>query len=309
MATLLHFEVARASTAKQRLQPVPFANIPECKYEWVVQDLIPKGESIMVTGDFASFKSYLSYFLADAISQGIPFVSRNVSQHPVLVLDCENSHATVRLRGYLVGNLKSAQNVYIMGRFTPRKAPPLNDKDLLDFCREERPVVIIDSMQDFHPGLKENSSDDMAIFSGWVNGLIDAGAVSVILLHHNNRSGDYRGSSGIPAGMGGAIAIKKIGSTGVRLDSYKTRDGEDRSIEIKLNFAPGQVTYEIVTSGLDKTEDLKARIVQHVKSDGGCSTSNVVDSVGGRRQDVYDAVQSLVENRRLTKLDKQLYTP
>ena len=46
--------------------------------EYIVPGLMVKGESTMMTGDFGSFKSYMSYFLADAISEGGMFVRRQV---------------------------------------------------------------------------------------------------------------------------------------------------------------------------------------------------------------------------------------
>lgn len=301
MAAILQFQTQAVPQASRLWdKATPFSNIPERKYTWVVDDLIPAGESLILAGDFGSFKSYFSYFLADAISQGTSFISRNVSQHPVLFLDRENSHATVSLRRYLVGNLKTANNVRILGRFTDAKAPDLNDAGLIETCRAVKPVVIVDSMQDFHPGLKENDADDMTKFSGWVNALIDAGAVSVILLHHVNRSGRYRGSSGIPGGVGGAILISKDGAS-VRLKGFKTRDGENKDIELKLKFSPGRADYEVIRSGIDRASELKTRIIEHVQHNDGCSASELVDALGSRRQDIYDLVEVLTRDGQLIR--------
>jgi len=138
--------------------------------EWVLPGLIVKGETTMMTGDFGSFKSYMTYFIADAISGGGTFVGRIAQRYPVLVLDRENSQSTVSLRRYLVGDLRDKKNVRLLGRFTSPAAPSITDEELLALCRTVKPFIIIDSMQDFHPGQKENDTDDMTQFSQEVGG-------------------------------------------------------------------------------------------------------------------------------------------
>src|SRR5688572_9995381 len=100
----------------------------------------------MLTGDFGSFKSYMTYFIADAISEGGQFARRTAQKHPVLVLDRENSQSTISHRRYLVGNLRDKQNVRLLGRFTNPSAPEITNPELLELCRTIHPFVIIDSM-------------------------------------------------------------------------------------------------------------------------------------------------------------------
>lgn len=88
-------------------QAPSFASLQEKKFEWIVPDLVPADNVVILTGDFGSFKSYISYFLADAISGGGKFVGRTCRQHRVLILDRENAHQTVYLRKNKIGDLKT----------------------------------------------------------------------------------------------------------------------------------------------------------------------------------------------------------
>ena len=292
----------------------PFSDIEDTPLEFIIPGLITKGESTMMTGDFGSFKSYMTYFIADAISEGGMFVRRKAQKHPVLVLDRENSKSTISLRRYLVGNLRDKKNAKLLGRFTKPQAPEINSAELLELCRTIHPFIIIDSMQDFHPGKKENDTDDMTAFSLELNKLIDAGAVGVLIIHHvpkagKGKGGKYRGATAIPGGVGGALFVEKIGRTGVKIEGFKTRDGEDSLIELLLEFPAeqetkaktGRMTYKVIKGGLDRSAELKDSILAyvhaHVKEE--LSRNKIAKGLGGDRVEVYGVINGLIGDDRL----------
>jgi hypothetical protein len=310
-------QASEASSATPNPVPLwdramPFSDIADTPMEWVLPGLIVKGETTMMTGDFGSFKSYMTYFIADAISGGGAFIGRVAQRHPVLVLDRENSQSTVSLRRYLVGDLRDKKNVRLLGRFTDPAAPAITDEALVELCRTVKPFIIIDSMQDFHPGKKENDTDDMTQFSQEVNGLIDAGAIAVLIIHHvpkagKGKGGKYRGATAIPGGVGGALFVEKIGRLGVRIEGFKTRDGEDSELELALTFPSadkmkdktGRVTYIVVRGGIDRDSELRTRIVDYVREnaivpDKDKPTANsVAKAMGGDRNEVYTIIKEL----------------
>jgi hypothetical protein len=306
---------------------VSFKDIADTPIEFLVQGLVTKGESTMLTGDFASFKTFMSYFVADAISEGKLFAGRATEQHPVLILDRENSKGTVSRRRYLVGNLRDTESVKILGRFTTPQAPDLANAELLQTCRTMHPFIIIDSMQDFHVGKSENNPDDMTEFFQAVNALIDAGAIGVLILHHVPKSGAgkgkmYRGSTGIPGGVtGGALYVEKIGATGVKLTGFKTRDGEDAAIELELEFPSeattkdktGRVTYKLIQSGMTSLEQIDAAILEQVRIDNKAgkhpSANQVVKQIGCHRNTGLDRVKVLVDEAKLSRDNIGLFFP
>ncbi len=293
-----------------------FATLEHKEYTWIVPDLIPAEGITMITGDFGSFKSYLSYFLADAIATGTEFINRPCQQHPVLILDRENSHATVSKRNELVGNLRQAKNIKIAGLFTDPPAPDVDNKRLLDLCREHKPVVIIDSLTDFLlPGQKENDPDNMTLLLRLIRELISAGAVAVIVLHHKPKNGSaYRGTTAIPAGVTAAFEADFSDNRILTLTGFKQRDGEKLEIRLKIHFEYitdpfGQrqqlpVTYEVLESGqsADAVEqELQDRIVAYVRDNPKCSIEEVTKTIKKRKADVSAAVKTLIQNGRLRR--------
>lgn len=287
-------------------QAPSFANIREKQYEWIVPDLVPADNVVLITGDFGSFKSYLSYFLADAISGGEKFVQRQCRQHPVLILDRENGHSTVYLRKKLVGGLNTRQNVKILGLFTEPTAPEITDDRLLDVCASIKPVIIIDSLIDFHSGKKESDADDMTEVFQNIRNLITTGAAAVIVLHHTPKTGSgsagaYRGSTAIAGAVSGAILIKKGEKYTATLKSFKTRDGEDRDIKIKLRFGLDAVTYEVLDAGRGSEADLRDQIEQHVQQHDGCTRTEAAKAVGKRRKTVFETIKAMIRTGGLSK--------
>jgi hypothetical protein len=285
---------------------VPFATLSEKKFEWVVPDLIPTDGITVITGDFGSFKTYVSYFLADAIVAGGEFACRTCQRHPVLFLDRENSHSTVYLRRSLIGNLKTRDDVRILGLFTETPAPDFTDSGLLSVCARVKPVIFIDSLTDFHTGLKENDADDMTECFRQIRALVTAGAAAVIILHHvpkngNGKGGRYRGSTSIPAAGSNALLVEKVGKNTAKIKGFKTRDGEDQSIELKLSFSTQAVSYEVINSGRDPDAELRDRIEQYVRQHDGCSANDVVTALGKRKKTVLDHIDAMVNIGRLTR--------
>lgn len=295
--------------------------------EYLVQNFIPKGEITMLSGSFGSFKSYLSYFIADAIGRGVQLAGMTSRQHNVLLLDRENSKATVSLRRYAVGDLENATNVKILGRFTDPTPFELYDARLLHLCEEAKPFVIIDSLADFRDGKKENDAEMQEVML-WAQKLIDVGAVGVLILHHDKKIGGYRGSTSIPAGVGAAFSVKKVGNDGIQVKSFKVRDGEAGTMELKLNFPPSKSRVSYVPDGkiditvakplgsslssepaVEETDmDKKQLVLSVIQKNEGCSRSRAAKESGIRKSDALDFVQELIDEDKIDELNGKLYS-
>jgi|GEM_PF-4053135 hypothetical protein len=282
-------------------KPASMDALPYKRLKWIVPDLVPEGEITLMTGDFGSCKSYLSYFIADSVSTGGKFIDRRCEKHPVLILDRENSHATVSLRRSLVGNLRKSKDVHIMCLFTDPPAPDLTHPELLQVCGKIKPLIIIDSLTDFRTGREENNADDMTEFFQEVRALIQAGAAGVLILHHVPKTGKdnarkYRGSTAITAAVGNALFVKKYELNGkpyVSLTGFKSRDGADQEIELKMNFGLEAVTYEVVSSGLDPEFELRRRIEKYLADNPGTTIENIASELDIRKQDVGESLAAM----------------
>jgi AAA domain/RepB DNA-primase from phage plasmid len=296
-------EPAEAASARGGVESIWDLATKVCDLEvveraWLVDGLFAEGELTYLSGDFGSFKSFIAMFTAEAIATGKPLFNRATRQHSVIVLDRENSATTWTMRRKLIGDLAEDIPVRLLGRFTKVKAVELVDPRLLEACRRERPFIIIDSFQDFHDGLKEDKADDMTIVGHWLDGLIDAGAVGVLVLHHvpknqKGRGGKYRGSTAIIGGAGAAMFVEKTGKTDVSITAFKTRDGEDIQLNLKLNFPEnvGKITYTV--NGETSEQSIRAKVIETIQNHPGESRNGIVKLVGGKRQNVLAVIEDL----------------
>lgn len=194
----------------------------------------------------------------------------------------------------------------ILGLFTDPQPPEITDAQLLDVCVHIKPVVIIDSLIDFHPGKKESDADDMTAVFQDIRNLVTNGAAAVIVLHHTPKSGKgnagaYRGSTAIPGAAAGAVLIEKQGKDRATLKGFKTRDGENQDIELKLNFGPETVTYEVVKSGRETGADLRDQIEDYVQKNDRCSMTEVSKAIDKRRTTVFSTIKEMISTGRLMK--------
>jgi AAA domain len=232
----------------------------------------------------------------------------------VLILDRENSQQTWSMRRYVIGDLAAELPIRLLGRFTTPRAPDLNDPALLAACTEIKPFIIVDSFQDFHIGLKEDKADDMTIVGHWLDGLIDAGAVGVLVLHHvpksssGSRAGKYRGSTAIVGGAGAAMTIEKTGSLTAMVSGFKTRDGEDMSLNLKFTF-PTQAEIDAKTGkvtcvatgakNVSPQDRLSERILDCVKKHPGITKTAIVQMIGGNRNAIFATTGALIADKKL----------
>jgi hypothetical protein len=290
-------------------EAMPFDKMPVKEYEWLIAGLIPKEEVTLLNGDFGSLKSYVCLFLADAISGGGKFAGRQCQQQSVLFLDRENSHQSLSSRRLKVGGLQYRNNVRILGLFTPHRAPDFTSPELLKVCAKIKPVIIVDSLVDFHPGKNENSPDDMALVFLHLRELISAGATAVIVLHHVPKSGEgqggkYRGSTAIPAGGTVALLVKKEnekdGEVDLTISGFKVRDGSKEDAKVTLRFRfDDAVTYEVLQESQDSDVILQNKVLAYVGDHDCCSASAVADAVRGKRTRIQAAMDALKSRKLL----------
>jgi hypothetical protein len=102
---------------------------------------------------------------------------------------------------------------------------------IIEFAERERPLIIWDSLVEFHDG-DEQSSTETREFMRHFRYLADAGA-TVLALHHTGKADSaqrYRGSSDIEAAVDTAFLLTTVGTNKSRLERlrltpFKTRFG------------------------------------------------------------------------------------
>lgn len=86
-------------------------------------------------------------------------------------------------------------------------------------------LILIDALMDVIPGADENSVKDMQPAMLALSRLAKQTNAAIILIHHTNKAGDYRGSSAIKGTVDGMFIIEKASdSPVVEVKTEKARD-------------------------------------------------------------------------------------
>jgi hypothetical protein len=176
--------------------------MPDNMVRWIVRDLIPASQRIMVVGKGGSYKSTLVFDLCVAIGSGglllkyLPVEAPG----PVLLVSTEGSVFTnkdrlvMHMRGDDVhpGNLQLefCQQAFLLD-------DPREHQELLQKIHDVRPaLVVMDPLDSFYSG-DENSAQETKAFRRFCDHIIDVYQCSVLVIHHVGKGDkiDPRGSS------------------------------------------------------------------------------------------------------------------
>jgi len=257
----------RATGAIRRWEQIPrLCDLENMRVSWLCEDLIPRGEIILLAGEPGAYKTWLALRLAKGVAQGEAFLERKCDPAEVLYLDRENPRAIVCERRAILA-ADSVENIRYWDRLAPEPPPLIGDIRLFEIARERRPLIIFDSLVRFHSA-DENSATEMAPIMAELRKLADAGA-TVLLLHHKSKAegSRYRGSSDILAGADVAYTLSKDETSGLlTIRTSKTRHRElsvtirpdlDESGDFVLTDSPA------VASEREAAERLARVIAEH----------------------------------------------
>lgn len=244
--------------------------------DWLVEDLIPANEQILLYAWAGHLKSFVGIHLAHCIATGMPFNGKPVSQGEVVYVAAESPNI---LRDRMIAWEKyfgKKAGVHFIDY--PVQASSGNSMKLLrDFIVSRQgkvKLVIFDTISRCSVGVDENSPTEV---DNWVNASIDALIkdcnVSVLMLHHRGASGTRR-PRGCTAWTGWASTVIYVEATFdnegypvmVDLDVEKQRSEK----KIKMTFTPARAYDHLVlldryTEKKEETAPPKPRITNNRK--------------------------------------------
>jgi hypothetical protein len=249
--------------------------------DYIVPDILPRGNVVLWTGNPGCGKSFFSLAMSVSIATGSEFLSRACVATRVLIIDKENpvQLQRQRLRTLAGGRIPELK---IWGGWLRDPPPMLDDVRLRTIAKEERPVIIFDSLVRFHDA-DENAASEMRHVMAHVRRLADLGA-TVILVHHKPKSDDllYRGSSDILAAVDMAFVLEMKGPGQLRLRCFKSRLSEDRTFTITANFAQGKFGLTDSSFAVHQQDEVEI-LTEIISRSPGCST-NEIERVSGLRR-------------------------
>jgi hypothetical protein len=176
--------------------------LPEAEY--VVEGILPTEAFCLLHGREKSGKGLLSLDLSASVALGEPFLDRAVKEGPAVYCAAEENIRDIRARvAERFGNRRDASfHVLPLDGSTGDRLQledPVAMQRLYDMIKEVEPrVVVLDPLRELHSG-QEDSSDEMAPILRPVRQLAHDTRTTIILNHHQNKGGGFRGSTAILA--------------------------------------------------------------------------------------------------------------
>ncbi|MBI3160749.1 MAG: AAA family ATPase [Chloroflexi bacterium] len=196
--------LARLARLRVRIAPAgPGALPPPLPASWLVRGLLPAGSVALLVGDSAARKTYLMLHLALHVSQGLPWLGHPVRPAPVLYFDEDLGAPALRRRLALLA--RGLRLPALPGLFTASfnnwRFPAEGERDLLHYLVLERRagLVVLDPLSGLAPfGLENDPRRLLHTFDQLRHVAYETG-VAVVLVHHLNKRGAFRGVSHLKA--------------------------------------------------------------------------------------------------------------
>lgn len=206
--------LASTGPGASRYRPLDF-NVSPPPPNWLFDPLIAKGDVTLVTGPPGVGKSWLTMGATVAvIEEQDEFLGADVcAKGRVLYVDQENPHDVIfrRLKalGLSDGGMWNLRYLWNCGIRLDRDPDKFID-EALDF---EPTLIVLDSLTRLHT-LEENNAGEMAtLFNNGIQPLARETGAAVLLIHHDNKQGNPRGSVDILASVDAAYQALPAGET------------------------------------------------------------------------------------------------
>jgi hypothetical protein len=259
----------RYFAAGESLDPLP-------PVEWVVKDIIRAGSLSALVGGAKIGKSFACLDLGVKVAMGRDWLGREVKQCPVIYLDEENGEILMRqrlamvLRGHGIEDRDIPFYVLPMPRLN---FGAVSDRNLLtDFILERGAgLIFVDSFIDALTiaNAKESVSEDQMRVLLALRHIAENTGAAVGIIHHENRSGTYRGSSALPGAVDVMLSAKgKPGEGRIDFEMELSRSTELQKFSALANFGPDTFTLSPAETVKDtaphfsKSEDYVMRYLQ-----------------------------------------------
>lgn len=206
-------------------------NKPLRKPDWLVDDLIAKGDLCMLIGEPGVGKSWVSMSLAVALAEGRDtWMGRKLgASGRVLYVDEENPETLVPYRLKKLGLTREGmKNI----RFLHQQGVRLDrhPEHLLEEALDYSPtLIVLDSLTRIHTKDENNAGEVSALFNDGIVPLVRQTGANVLVLHHVNKTDSTssftrsRGSSDISGVTDCGLDIRKTETGSLTMHHYKSR--------------------------------------------------------------------------------------
>ena len=232
-------------------------DIPE-PLEFLVENLITKGSVNLLVGDPKTKKTWAALDMAVTVAAGEKWLEHQCKQAPVLIIDEESGTRRLRRRlyetmnGHLIKREDELPLYFVsLAGFDARNVDDINELHV-KILEYDAGLVVIDSLVDIMLGGNENDPKEVQPVIHNLRHVAEHTQAAILLIHHNNKAGQYRGSTAILAGADLLLAVeRKQESKFVNFSVQRARDIETKTFTAAANFSKDTSQFWLSATDLD----------------------------------------------------------
>jgi len=255
------------------LRNAAFALGPQPPIEWIIDRLFSAGSVSLAVGAPGSKKTYSMLSAAVCVASGKPWLGEfTTRQKKVLIVDEESGERRLsrRLGEVLRGEFANDETPIEFVSLAQFNLRDPNEAILLRALIEstEAKFIVIDALADIMPGADENAVKDVQPVFLRLRKIAEETGAAIVVIHHANKMGDYRGSTAISGAVDLLLMIEsKSGSPNIDLETKKARDIEPFKFAAQIHFSDEQAwltASEVIQGGprYSKSQEYVNRVLK-----------------------------------------------
>jgi len=253
--------------------------------DYLVDDLLAPGWLAVFFGHPGTKKTWVLLVLSVCVALGKKFLGYATVQRRVLWIDEESgdSYISRRIAAVIRGELGDDQTpIDFLSLQGFRFDNPDPTKDALDLTTIINDggygLVVIDALADVMSGDENLVKDVRPVFQNLKLVASTTGA-AIVLIHHSNKAGAYRGSSFIKGNVDTMIHIESdTGSDLIRFSTEKIREGEPQTWGARAVWDPDQFYLQMSQAQNPKSKFTNSEIfvIQYLDTNGASTVNDII---------------------------------
>lgn len=223
--------------------PASHAFAPRAPRQWLVADLIARPSLNLLVGPAGAKKTYAALDLAVSFARARPWLGRPTQQANVLWVDEESGPNRFLDRLAQLMRAHQAESDLPFHLASLAGFDLRNPADLLTLTAKAHEtsasLIVIDPLIGVITGIDENSVYHLAPLFRDLRTLADRANAALLLIHHTNKSGLYRGSTHLRAAVDLMLTAHSAPHTPyIEFQTEKTRDIAPQRFAAQAHFKP-----------------------------------------------------------------------